>query len=677
MRYFKIILPLLLIASQVYSQSDSKYVKEADGVYNFGAKADAQQLYKLALEENPNNIKANFMVGVIYVETIHKPRGLKYFLKAYEIDPLFDPSTLSDDYKTSLFYYIGSSYHFSHDFNNAIQYYKRYKGKLDTDFTSKKISNDIYKEEVAYIERKLFECENGKEFIANPVDVEIENLGEQINSPFGDYAPVVSADEQVLVFTSRRPGGTTNDVDIDNKFFEDVYISHKEGDVWGAAVNIGAPINTDLHDATSSLSPEGDVLYVYNNDKGGSLNSSTFEEEANGKWGELKLIPQLKSKSSQETHVTVTADGNKMLFVSNRSGGYGMTDIWMVEKDDNGKWKEPKNLGETINTEYEERGPFILADGSAMYFSSEGHKGMGGHDIFKSEWDEEKEEWSEPVNIGYPINTADDDVYISFTGDGKRAYYASVKDEGIGGDDIYVIYLPEEIEEIIDTPAIDTPIVVAKKSPKMLPVTLTGTVTDAATGEPLITELEIRNTSDNSVVTVIQTNKDGKYSYTFTNSKELIYQLNAQKQGYIYANASTTIPKMDTLAQEVEQNLALQKAIVGKKVIIRNIYFHFDKYSLKSESFAELDKIEKLLRENPSMKLEIAGHTDKIGTNAYNKVLSNRRANAVVKFLVNKGISSDRLIAKGYGEEQPLVSNDDEEDGREINRRTEFTILEK
>lgn len=676
MKYIFTFLSFFFLAFMSMAQSDSKYVKQADDVYDFGAKEDAQQLYMLALEENPNNIKANFMSGVIYIETIHKPRGLKYFLKAFEIDAKYNPSLINQDYKQSLLYYIGSSYHYSHDFENAINYYKRYKGNLDLDFTTKRLSKEVYDVENTDIERRLFECMNGKDFIANPVDVKIENLGDQINTPYGDYTPVVSADEKVLVFTSRRPGGTSDDVHTDNKYYEDVYISHKQGDNWGQAENIGTVINTETFDATSSLSSDGKILYIYNDEKGGTLYSSTFEEESNGEWGTLKIIPQLKSKSSHETHVTTTADGKKMIFTSDRDGGLGDLDMWMAEQDDNGKWLEPVNLGETLNTPYEERGPFILADGSAMYFSSQGHKGMGGHDIFRTDWDEDKKEWSEPENIGYPINTADDDVYISYTGDGRRGYYASIKDEGLGDKDIYVLYLPEP--EIIDTvEKIDTPVVVAKKAPSLKPVTLRGIITDASTGEPISAELEIRNSSDNSVVTVINTGNDGTYRYTFSNSKELEYQLNAQKPGYIYSNATAVIPAMDTIAQEVERNLALQKAVVGKKVIIRNIYYHFDKYSLKSESYAELDKIEKLLNENPNMKLEISGHTDKIGSLAYNVVLGKRRAKAVVKFLVNKGISSDRLISKGYGETKPLVSNDDETDGREINRRTEFIILEK
>ena len=231
---------------------------------------------------------------------------------------------------------------------------------------------------------------------------------------------------------------------------------------------------------------------------------------------------------------------------------------------------------------------------------------------------------------------------------------------------------PVEDTVIEDTPVVaklDTP--VAKKSSKMFPITLSGTITDAITGQPINADLEIRNSSDNSVVTVIKTNDDGTYSYTFSNSKELIYQLNVQKVGYIYANGTATIPAMDSTQKDgVVVNFDMQKAVAGKKVIIRNIYFHFDKHSLKSESYAELDKIEKLMRDNVNMKLEISGHTDKIGSRAYNISLSKRRAQAVVKFLVNKGISSDRLISKGYGETQPLVSNDDELDGREINRRT-------
>lgn len=678
MSKLKLILSVIAIsiATVSFSQSDAKYVKQADDVYNYGAKADAQQLYLLGLDENPNNIKANFMVGIIYIETIHKPKALQYFLKAYELDAQYDPTQINIEYRNSLLYYIGASYHYGHDFKNAIQYYNRYNSYLDKQLLNKSISQETYNMEKKSVERKLYECENGKKFIAEPVEVTIENLGDQINTPFGDYTPVVSADEQVLVFTSRRIGGTSNDVHIDNKYFEDVYISHKVGDEWGAAQNIGTVINSETFDATSSISPDGKTLFIYKDEKGGSLYSSTWEEEANGEWGTPKIIPQIKSKSSHETHVTVTENGERMLFVSDRPGGIGNLDIWMIDQK-NGKWGEPVNLGKDINTEYEERGPFILADGSAMYFSSQGHEGMGGHDIFRSEWDEENKKWTTPVNVGYPINTSDDDVYISYTGDGKRAYYASVKDEGIGEDDIYVIYLPEPVIDTIvpeDTIIPDTPVVMARKA--MQPVILKGIITDAETGEPIQAELEVRSALDNSIVTVINTGVDGRYSYTFANSKQVTYNLNAQKPGYIYANATAVIPAMDTTAQEVVRNLALQKAVVGKKVIIRNIYYHFDKYSLKSESYVELDKIEKLMRESPDMKLEISGHTDKIGSHAYNEVLAKRRANSVVKFLVSKGIDASRLIAKGYGETQPLVSNDDEVDGREINRRTEFIILE-
>ena len=385
MKSIKVLIFLMIASFFSYAQIDSKYVKQADDIYDFGAKADAQQLYLLAIEENPNNIKANFMVGLIYIETIHKPRAIKYFLKAYEIDAGFNPYSeigLTEDMKSSLLYYIGRAYHYGHDFDNAIQYYKRYKSNLNQDLTSKKISQEIYNDEVKYIDKKVEECNNGKEFVANPEDVTIENIGDQINSPFRDNVPVVSADEKVLVFTSRRPGGMNDDVDNDNMFYEDVYISHKEGDNWGPAQNIGDVINSETHDATSSLSPDGSVLYVYNDEKNGTLWSSTFEEESNGEWGSLKLLPQLKSRSSQETHVTSTQDGNKMIFVSDREGGQGSFDLWMVEKDDKGKWGDPINLGDKINTEYEERGPFILADGSALYFSSKGHKTMGEYEYF-------------------------------------------------------------------------------------------------------------------------------------------------------------------------------------------------------------------------------------------------------------------------------------------------------
>lgn len=679
---------LSLFTMNSFAQSDSKLVKQADDVYDFSAKESAQQIYLMALEENPANVKANFMVGVIYFETIHKPRGLKYFLKAFELDPQYNPSILINDfplaepeYKLSLLYYIGQAYHFSHDFDNAISYYDRYEGELKKMYASKKITSEMMDTEIEDIKRKHYECENGKEFVANPKDVVIENIGEQINGPYSDYTPVVSADDKVLIFTSRRPGGMTEDVADDNVYFEDIYISRRENpeDNWSDAVNIGPVVNEEGHDATSSISPDGKTLFLYKDAKGGSLYSSKWEEESSGEWGTPKLVKELKSKSSFEPHVSITENEDAMYFISNREGGIGENDIWVVKKEDE-KWGDPLNVGEILNTKYNERGVYVDADGKTLYFSSEGHKGMGGLDVFKSEFDEEKKEWKEPENVGYPINTSDDDVFISFINNGEKAYYSSAKDEGYGKQDIYLVTLPIEPEPIVeDTPVVavvDTPVVVAKET-KMYPVILKGFITDASTGEPLSVELEIRSSIDNSVITVVNTGLDGAYSYSFTNSKELTYTVNAQKTGFIYASKDAVIPAQDTIAQEVVKDLSLAKAVVGTKVIIRNIYYHFDKYSLKSESYAELDKIEKLMRENPTMKLEISGHTDKIGTHAYNVVLSKRRANSVVKFLVNKGIENGRLISAGYGESKPLVSNDDETDGREINRRTEFIILEK
>ena len=691
MKRLKGILVLMLMSLLVtnsFAQSDSKLVKQADDVYDFSAKESAQQIYLMALEENPANVKANFMVGVIYFETIHKPRGLKYFLKAFELNSQYNPAVLIDDfplaepeYKLSLLYYIGQAYHYSHDFDNAISYYNRYEGEIKKMYASKKISSEMMDAEVEDVKRKNYECENGKEFIANPKDVVIENIGEQINGSYSDYSPVVSADDKVLIFTSRRPGGMTEDVADDNVFYEDIYISRRDSsnENWGDAVNIGAVVNEEGHDATSSISPDGKTLFLYKDAKGGSLFSSKWEEENSGEWGTPKLVKELKSKSSFEPHVSITENEDAMYFISNRDGGVGANDIWVVRKEDD-KWGDPENIGDSLNTIYNERGVYVDADGKTLYFSSEGHKGMGGLDVFKSTYDEEKEKWNEPENVGYPINTSDDDVFISFINNGEKAYYSSAKDEGHGKQDIYYVTLPIEPDPIVeDTPVVaivDTPVVV-EKEPRMYPVILKGTVTDASTGEPLSVELEVRSSIDNSVVTVINTKSDGTYSYSFTNSKELKYTVNAQKTGFIYASKEAVIPAEDTIPQEVVKDLSLSKAVVGAKVIIRNIYYHFDKFSLKAESYAELDKIEKLMRENPTMKLEISGHTDKIGTHAYNVVLGKRRANSVVKFLVNKGIETERLISAGYGESKPLVSNDDETDGREINRRTEFIILEK
>jgi outer membrane protein OmpA-like peptidoglycan-associated protein len=326
-------------------------------------------------------------------------------------------------------------------------------------------------------------------------------------------------------------------------------------------------------------------------------------------------------------------------------------------------------------------------DGKTLYFSSRAHKGMGGYDIFKSIYDSATSKWSEPENMGYPINTADDDIYFVLSGDGRHGYYASVTEDGIGEKDIYMITMPERKDykklvkkmEVLLKKEIavkdTTPVVaVIEKTPELIkyPVILKGTVYDKTTGNPISAKVQIME--GNKILKEISTGEDGKYSYQTSGSNERNLSLTAQKNAYGFTSKTVTVPADGTQQAELVNDMELKKLEVGTKFILRNIYYDFDKATLRPESLTELNKLLKLLQDNPDLKVEIGGHTDSKGSNEYNISLSQRRSQSVVNWLVGKGIDKSRLSARGYGEDKPLATNDDEEEGRELNRRTEFEV---
>jgi outer membrane protein OmpA-like peptidoglycan-associated protein len=365
-----------------------------------------------------------------------------------------------------------------------------------------------------------------------------------------------------------------------------------------------------------------------------------------------------------------------------------------------------KNLGPKINTEFDEDGPFIdRADGVTLYFSSKGHKGMGGHDIFRAVYDPNKNEWSEPENLGYPINTPDDDVYFISSVDSKRAYYSSVRDDGMGYTDIYMITIPEGLKNtqplaakdpIVTTPPIDTttqvttitpeePKVEPKKEPKVEPKTepkkevkplrYVINVIDATDQTPLNAKVKLQGARDN-VIVKSSTTSPGVYEFTITSKQTKDYRLTAELDGYVYQNQNVKIEGASTEEKTLTRTIELRKIAVRVSSILRNIYFDFDKATFKTESYAELNLLESMLRQNNTMSVEIGGHTDAVGTQNYNLFLSRKRAEAVKDYLTKKGIDPRRIKAVGYGKTKPLASNDDENDGREINRRVEFKVLQ-
>ncbi|MCX2742841.1 OmpA family protein [Mangrovivirga sp. M17] len=644
----------------------------------------AKEQFVQAADLDPDNIEANWLAGEYIQRTSNKDRSVKYFKRVLELDP---------DYRFDVLYWIGRGYQYGYDFSNALEFYQRYYDKLYADVNYRGMDKVSVKE----TEKKIEEAKNGIEFMANPMNFSIVNVGSAINSPMPDYGPVLNEDETILIFTTRRKDGNLNqDVFEDNFPYEDIFISYKKDGQWTEARNIGDAINTPFHDSNLALSADGDDLYIYMDENEGDIYVSSRIDDST--WSEPEpLSDAINSLNYNEKSISISPDKSIMFFSSNRPGGFGGDDIYYATKNERGEWSRSRNLGPVINTEYNEDGPFIDYDGKTLYFSSNGRGGMGGYDLFKVEYDSIEDGWGEPVNLGYPINTPDDDIYFVSTKDGKRGYYASIREDGMGFTDIYMVTIPENLDEQlvavnstdnvaeekeveIDTPpVIEEPTEVIESDPEpepepevVTPVQLV--VATFAEGAPVNARVRLTKKDDNTVVAV-GVKQPGVYVSNLTPEQPTDYILSAEYPGYVFKNVSVTIPAATSETQTITKTIDFQRASTGASGVLRNIYFEFDKAKLTDNSYSELNKLERMMAENPGIRVEIGGHTDNIGPASYNKDLSKKRAMAVVDYLIDKGIDPSRLTAVGYGEERPLASNDDERDGRELNRRVEFTII--
>jgi len=647
---------------------------------------DAREIMIIAANLDTTNIKANFEAGHMHLETIGKDQAVKYFLRIYSQNP---------NYRFDLEYWIAISYQFGLKFDLAIDYYNRYRGRLvkKPDYQGKD------KIDMKVVDRRILECKNGKDFVANPKPYAITNIGREVNSDREDYAPVLNADETEIVFTTRRQDGNTyENVADDNKPYEDIFVADRSGSNWQRAKNIGPTVNTKYNDSNLTLSPDGKTLFIYKDEGNGDIYAC--EKNKDGTWGTPTPLAGIINSSYRESSVSITADGNTLYFASERPGGFGGSDIYVCIKDSKGDWSRVKNLGPTINTNLDEDGPFITYDAKTLYFSSEGWKGMGGFDIYKTNLvNADKNEWTDPENMGYPINSPDDDIYFSSSKDGKRWYYASVRDDGLGYTDIYEITAieepkkepvvaakdpvkeePKKVEPVkeepkvvkIEDPVKETP----KEEPKktVQPLKYLVTIVDAATRTPLDAKVRMQGLKDKVMVgSVDKGNGVIEFNITSTTAKD--YKLSVEKDGYIFQTTTEKITGASTDAKTINKTVEMRKLVVGAVSILRNIYFDFSKATFRTESYSELNKLETMMKQNQNLQVEISGHTDFVGSKAFNKSLSQRRANAVKSFLTSKGIDTRRVKAVGYGEEKPLASNDDEQQGRELNRRVEFRVL--
>ena len=489
-------------------------------------------------------------------------------------------------------------------------------------------------------------CLFALEAINNPVPFEPENLGPSINSEYSEYWPSLSVDEQMLMFTVMLPG-------VENELQEDFYYSTRAEGSWETRSNAGAPLNTSDNEGAQSLTADGRTLwFTACNRRDGQgmcdLYYSTWEE---GKWSIPVNAGNIINSRYSEKHPAISADGRILYFTSNRPGGRGSYDIWLSIRGAQG-WSKPVNLGDSVNTPGLEQSPFIHPDQRTLYFSSTGWPGMGQGDLFLSRLSSEGE-WTLPENLGYPINTHDDDMGLSLNARGDRAYFAS--DRGEGSDtDIYAFNMPVE------------------KRP--VPVSyMQGRVYDSRSFRGIRAVMQLIDLSTEEVVMELESH-EGEGDYLLSLPSERDYALNVSAHGYLFYSEHFTFTGQYSQAEPMERDVPLDAIRVGSMVVLHNVFYATGSYELEEISRAELNKVYSFMLENPAIGVEISGHTDNTGTPEHNQKLSEQRAQRVVDYLLEKGMDPQRIKAAGYGEERPVADNRTEE-GRALNRRTELEII--
>jgi len=642
-------------------RNGDKNFKAGMGTYDL-----ARDHYLYALQYNPDHAALNYKLGICYLYTDDKYEAINYLLKAYTADP-----EVSGDIHLML----GTAYQLVLEFDKAIEHFKLHSQVLDP------------KEQEAYaavLTKRMAECQSGREFAKNPHRVIIRNLGETVNSRYDDYNPVFAYGDTALLFTSRRPYEKAKRNKLDNKFNEDIYMSVRDGNSFKEAARLSDPFNSDNNDAVVGVTQEGNSFLLYQGHiEGGDIQITHYRPEK-GKWSRPKAVTGRLTSKDGETSASFSPDGKEIYFISrNRDISLGGKDILYSRLDAKGKWGKPVNLGSIINTPYDEEGVFITPDGNSLYFASQGHNSMGGFDIFRSQR-REGGTWSAPENLGYPINTPDDEVFYITDRTGKTGFYSCIREGGYGAKDIFkVVYLGSEKELVFRTSdqllagpgrektGFFIPAVPMELDSRLM---LTGHVLDTLGGvEPIVAKMAFFDPATGKQEALVISDAQGEYTARLPEPKAYAVEINATGYLYFLDIIDFTLVTGDDI---LRRNFFLRKVEVGTKVVLENIYFETGKAILRPESHSALDQVFRFLENNPGMKLEISGHTDNTGSLRINQRLSRDRAKAVVDYLVNLGISPDMLISEGYADTQPVAPNNTAQ-GREKNRRVEFKVLSK
>jgi outer membrane protein OmpA-like peptidoglycan-associated protein len=619
----------LLVAVSAMAQSNRQLMKRGDKFFNDEAYRSALPFYEQVLAKNPDEAEALFKAGVSYI-SFDKEKASDYIYRAQRLKP-----KVAKDIE----YWLGRIDHINYRFDEAIAHYRAY------DATLKK--NDERKPEIA---RLMQQSRNAKAQFNNAKDIFVKNLGSSVNTAYSEHSPVIASDDNYLLFTSRAENVTGGKEDRYGEYFEDIFETRRTGPDAFEAPKPVPNVNSQYHDAAIQLFDNDTKLLLYRDQNNGDFFFSTRE---NGTWSTPKSMGSNINTRDYEGDAYITPDGKFLYYSTSHYSENGDKDIYVSERDANGEWGKPKSMGTLINSADDDDSPYLTRDGRTMYFTSRGHNSMGGYDVFVTRMDSVSRRWSKPENMGYPINTPDDDAYYRLSPDGSYAYLSSYRMGGYGEKDIWTINYIKNI-------------------------TIRGHVYNLR-DKSIIPGVELvfsGQQANRQAISYRDVTKPDSGTYEVSVLSGRKYQVAVTKDGRSIANEEFDVPVVTNDTTVIEKDFYVPFADTAGmgRLAVQRIYFDTDEYDLRAESITELDNLLNVMKGNPQLNISIEGHTDSRNTDAYNITLGENRAKAAYDYLVKNGISPTRLITVSYGERRPVAPNDSPEN-MQLNRRTEFAII--
>lgn len=624
--------------SQSLSSKDKKALKMYSAALDWTNKtnySEAENLLKQCIKRDSLFAEAYFLLGDIYFFQKRKEENIAIRKLSVKKVGKFNPLA---------YYYYALDMAETGEYQTALNLFSSvYSNKGYFTDEEMKTTNDNVKM-----------CNYRIDMMNNPVPFKPINLGNVVNTEWDDYKPSLIADESYIIVTSLIPQKQEYYKQYGEQMQEDMFIiSNKDGN-WSDRQSLQGQINTPGNEGAHTVVADGSAFFFTACDRQGSYGRcDIYYSYKNGKqWTKPSNSGPPVSTSYWDSQPALSADGREIFFVSNRPGSIGGADIWTCKLTNDGKWGKAQNLGSVINTSSDENSPFLHPDNITLYFTSKGHMGMGGSDIFKTTRQPDGS-WGEPINLGYPLNTEFDETDFIVNAAGNTAYFASDRFEGIGGSDVYKFELYEAARPVKVTWA-------------------KGKIYDADTKKPLNAMFELIDLNTSELV--IQSFSDpvsGEFLITLPANKD--YAMNVSRNAYLFFSENFSFKETD-ITQAYNFDIALVPIKVGGKTVLNNVFFDVDSYELKSQSKIELGKLSEFLKSNTGVKIELSGHTDNTGSPSKNLTLSQNRAKAVYDYMLTLGIEPSRMSYKGYGANRPVVKNDSEKN-KALNRRTEFEII--